>query len=145
MTEQIFDGAGETFEFQYQQLLMADLLLSLHVLFIAFVVFGLVLVIFGGLRDWGWVRNPYFRLCHLGAIGFVVIQSWLNLPCPLTVWENQYRAEAGAIEYSGSFIAHWLSALIYYEAPPWVFMLTYSLFGLMTLLTIFWIRPRPMG
>lgn len=38
-------------------LVLADLVLVVHVAFIAFVIFGLVLVWVGGWRRWGWVRN----------------------------------------------------------------------------------------
>ncbi len=50
-------------------LLAADALLALHVSFVAFVIFGLVLIVVGGLRGWGWVRNRWFRIAHLAAIG----------------------------------------------------------------------------
>jgi hypothetical protein len=145
MDEQIVESGGETFTYQYQQLLVADALLALHVLFIAFVVFGLLMVFAGKFAGWRWVTNPYYRYIHLGAIVFVVLQSWLALPCPLTVWENAYRLEAGGIQYEVSFIAHWLSRLIYYEAPDWIFTLVYSLFGLLSVLSLVWIKPRRIG
>lgn len=145
MQEQlVVESGGESFTSQFQQLLVADLLLVLHVLFIAFVVMGLTLVIAGKLSGWQWVRNPYFRYVHLGAISFVVLQSWLGLPCPLTVWESSYRQAAGDVSYEGSFIAYWLSALIYYQAPGWVFSLTYSLFGGLVLVSLFWVKPRSL-
>lgn len=123
------------------QLYMADGLLLLHTLFVAFVVIGLLLVLAGKPLEWQWVHNPWFRYLHLAAIGFVVVQAWLGLPCPLTVWENAFRVQAGDLEYAGSFIAHWMAALIYYQAPAWVFTTIYSLFGLLTLLSFFWVRP----
>ena len=104
-------------------------------------VLGLVLVLLGKLRGWGWVHNGWFRYLHLGAIGIVVLQAWLGLPCPLTIWENHFRARAGDLVYSGDFIAHWMSELIYYQAPDWVFLAAYSVFGLCTLLSLAWVRP----
>ncbi|HEB86193.1 MAG TPA: DUF2784 family protein, partial [Gammaproteobacteria bacterium] len=50
-------------------LLAADAILLLHVLFVTFVVMGLVLIFAGKVRAWAWVRNPWFRLTHLAAIG----------------------------------------------------------------------------
>ena len=100
-------------------LLGADLLLALHVLFVAFVIFGLVLILLGRLRNWSWVRNPYFRIAHLVAIGVVVIQSWIGVICPLTTWEMALRERAGDAVYTGSFIANWLEQLLYYRAPAW--------------------------
>jgi hypothetical protein len=122
--------------------LAADGLLVLHTLFVAFVVVGLVLVVFGGLRQWQWVRNPWFRLLHLGAIGFVVVQSWAGQLCPLTVWENALRRRAGEAGYSQSFIGHWLETLLYYDAPAWVFVVAYTAFGTLVLASWWWVKPR---
>ncbi len=121
--------------------MIADVILLIHVLFVAFVVLGLVLTLVGGYLGWGWVRNVRFRLLHLLAIGFVVIQSWLGGVCPLTRWESTLRARAGGEVYSGSFIAHWLHRLLYYDAPPWVFGLCYTLFGALVLASWWWVAP----
>jgi hypothetical protein len=122
--------------------LAADGLLVLHTLFVAFVVFGLVLVVIGGLRQWQWVRNPWFRLLHLVAIGFVVVQSWAGQICPLTLWENSLRRCAGEAGYSQSFIGHWLETLLYYDAPAWAFVVAYTGFGTLVLATWWWVKPR---
>jgi len=55
--------------------LLADLVLLLHVLFVAFVVFGLLLIVLGRPLGWVWVRNPYFRSVHLVAIVIVAAQA----------------------------------------------------------------------
>jgi len=60
-------------------LLLADVFLLVHVLFVAFVVFGLVLIIVGKFLSWSWVRNPWFRWGHLLGIGIVVVQSWFGV------------------------------------------------------------------
>ena len=121
--------------------LAADLLLLLHVTFVVFVVAGLVLILLGAWRGWAWIRNPWFRLAHLLAIGVVVLQAWLGRICPLTTWEMALRAKAGDETYAGAFITHWLQALLYYEAPMWVFALAYTLFG--ALVVVSWIRIPP--
>ena len=124
-------------------LLAADMMLFAHALFVAFVVLGLFLVLCGKLLSWGWVRNRTFRLVHLLAIGVVVLQSWLGVVCPLTTWEMALRAKAGDATYGGSFISHWLETLLYYNAPAWVFVVCYTLFGLLVLVSWFWVRPNP--
>lgn len=126
---------------KYLYLLAADAILLLHVLFVAFVVCGLILIFTGKLRNWAWVRNFWFRLAHLGAIVIVVLQSWLGMICPLTIWEMELRTRAGDVVYSGSFIGHWLQALLYYSAPEWVFILAYSLFGGLVIASWIWVRP----
>lgn len=123
-------------------LLLADALLIIHVLFVAFVVLGLFAVYAGYFLNWQWVRNRVFRIVHLCAIGYVVVQSWLGSVCPLTTWEMALREEAGAATYAGSFIQHWLQSLLYYHAPDWVFMVVYSVFGGLVLASWFVVRPR---
>lgn len=123
-------------------LLAADVILLLHVLFVAFVVIGLVFIFVGKVRDWSWVRNPWFRLIHLAAITIVVVQSWLGHICPLTTIEMALRSRAGDTVYSGSFLSHWLESILYYQIPPWIFMLCYLAFGVVVVASWFWIRPR---
>ncbi len=126
-------------------LLAADLLLFGHVLFVAFVVLGLALVLLGKPLGWAWVCNPWFRFVHLAAIAVVVLQSWIGLICPLTTWEMALRERAGDVVYSGSFISYWLESLLYFQAPAWVFTLCYTVFGAAVAASWFWIRPRPFA
>jgi hypothetical protein len=121
---------------------LADLILLLHSSFVVFVIVGLVFVLMGGLRGWRWVRNPWFRWAHLLAIGIVVAQAWLGVLCPLTTLEMALRERAGDAVYPGSFIAHWLEALLYYEAPAWVFTACYTVFGFLVVASWYVIRPR---
>jgi hypothetical protein len=125
--------------------ILSDLVLLLHASFVVFVVLGLVLVFWGRIRSWRWVRNPWFRWVHLLAIGIVVAQTWLGMLCPLTILENVLRRQAGDAVYTGSFVAHWLGVLLYYEAPWWVFTLCYTVFGLAVVGIWFFVRPRPFG
>jgi len=55
--------------------LMADLILVIHALFVAFVVLGLFAVLSGKYLRWSWVRNLRFRLFHLAAIGVVNMEQ----------------------------------------------------------------------
>jgi hypothetical protein len=124
-------------------LILADLVLLLHVLFVMFVVGGLVLIFIGKARAWRWVRNPWFRLAHILAISFVVVQSWFAIMCPLTTLENILRQNAGGAVYKGDFIAHWLQAILYYNAPAWVFAVCYTIFGVLVLASWTIVRPMP--
>jgi len=123
----------------------ADAILLLHVLFVGFVVLGLLLVFMGRIRSWSWVRNPWFRSAHLLAIAVVVAQSWLGVICPLTSLEMALRERAGHAVYAGGFITHWLEAILYYQAPPWVFVVCYTIFGALVIAGWYWVRPRPFG
>jgi len=120
--------------------LLADVVLAVHVAVVAFVVGGLVVVIAGNLLRWRWVNGLWFRIAHLGAIAFVVAETWLGMVCPLTSLEVWLRANAWQGGYTGGFIEHWLQRLLYYDAPPWVFTTVYSLFGLAVVVT-WWCYP----
>lgn len=123
----------------------ADLVLLVHTSFVLFVVLGLVLILCGAALHWSWIRNPWFRLGHLLAIAVVVLQSWLDVLCPLTTLEIALRQRASDAPYAGSFMAHWLEALLYYRAPAWVFMLCYTLFGAAVAISWYYVRPRPFS
>jgi hypothetical protein len=124
-------------------LFLANLILATHALFVAFVVLGLVAVLLGKYRHWGWVRNLRLRLTHLVAIGIVIAESWLGLVCPLTEWESRSREAAGGAAYSSSFIQHWLHEILFYDFDPWVFTAAYTLFGILVLLAWLLVPPEP--
>lgn len=122
--------------------LLADGVLFTHIAFVGFVVIGLVLILLGGFRGWSWVRNRWFRYAHLAAIGLVVVQAWLGIVCPLTTLEMHLREKAGDATYQGTFIAHWLHRLLFFNAPPWVFTLYYTAFALAVIASWWLVRPR---
>ena len=120
----------------------ADAILVIHALFVGFVVLGLLCILLGGARGWHWVRNFWFRLAHLLAIAVVVLQSWVGMICPLTIWESALRRAAGGDAYPDTFIGYWLGRLLYYQAPGWVFALVYTAFGALVFASWYWIRPN---
>jgi len=120
--------------------LLADCVLIVHTAFIAFVIGGLLLTWIGGLARWRWVHGRVLRSAHLAAIGLVVVQAYLRIPCPLTMWENHLREMAGQEGYPpGGFIAYWLHRAIFFQAEPWVFTLCYSLFGLLVVASLYFV------
>lgn len=120
---------------------LADAVLVVHVLFVAFVVVGFVLILAGLARGWAWVRHRGFRGLHLVAILFVALEAWFGIECPLTTLESALRARAGGPGYQASFVEDWLYRLLYYQAEPWVFTLAYTLFGAAVLAT-WWLGRR---
>lgn len=125
--------------------LIADAILVVHALIVAFVLLGLVLILVGGARHWIWVRNFRFRLAHLATIGFVAIQAWLGRLCPLTVWEAQLRRTAGQAFHEQSFIQFWVGRLLFFDLPWWVFVAAYTVCGLLVVLAWWWVPPRRPG
>lgn len=122
--------------------LLADALLALHVGIVVFVVGLLPLILLGGALDWRWVRHFGLRLTHFGLMVFIAAQAWLGQLCPLTVWEQDLRRISGQGSYGESFIEHWLSRLLYWEAPWWVFVAAYTAFAGLVALSWWWVRPR---
>jgi Protein of Unknown function (DUF2784) len=123
-------------------IVLADLVVVLHVGYVAFVILGELAVLLGILFKWDWVRNRTFRLLHLAAIGVVVFESWSGIVCPLTTWENWLREQAGQSVEQGDFIARWVHQILFYRADPGVFTWIYSAFGALVVLTLILAPPR---
>jgi hypothetical protein len=116
----------------------ADALLVLHFAIVVFIAGGLILTWIGAALGWGWVRNPWFRYLHLGAIGFVALEAIIGVTCPLTEWEDALRG-GGSGE---SFVGRWVRTLLYYRAPEWVFTMLYVSWAAATLVTLRLLPPR---
>ena len=106
-------------------MLLADLVLIIHFLYVLFVVGSLPVIWLGAWLKLTFVRNPWFRYLHLAAILFVVIESLLGVVCPLTLWENTLRQ----IETNNSFIQQWLHKIMFYTVPESLFTVVYVLFA----------------
>ena len=115
----------------------ADALLVLHFAIVLFIVGGLILTWAGVALGWGWIRNPWFRYLHLGAIVFVAAEALLGIACPLTIWEDMLRGGVRA----ESFVGRWVERLLYYRAPEWVFTAAYVAWTAATLVTLRLVPP----
>jgi hypothetical protein len=122
--------------------LLADVVVAIHLSYICYVIFGQAAILLGLMRRWGWIRNPYFRLSHLAAIVIVAGESLLELPCPLTLWEDRLRALAGHAAKQGSFICRGLDALIFYDLEPSAFTWIYVGFAAIVIVTLVMASPR---
>jgi hypothetical protein len=126
---------------------LADVILVVHFVFVAFVVGGLAIIWLGRFLGWQFVRNRRFRLGHLGAMGFVLWEALAGRDCPLTLWEHDLRVLTGNGQaYPGSFVQYWLHRVLFYEASETVFCLLYALFFVLLCLSWWVVRPnRRMG
>lgn len=121
---------------------LADLVAFIHLLYVLFVVLGQITIIIGVFRNWGFVRNFWFRIIHLAAILIVSFQEIFNLRCPLTILEDYLNDLAGRhYEKDLTFIGRLLNKLIYHEFPDWVFSMMYIGFGGLVLLTLIMFPP----
>lgn len=122
--------------------LLADGVAWVHLGFVAFVVGGLVLVVVGAVLRWGWVRNVWFRVAHLGAIGFVAVRCWVSLPCPLTALERSLRGSAADGGGSAVHLAH---VGVLRGAPAGPFAVGVTVFFVITLIAFAVYGPRWRG
>ena len=90
-------------------MLLADLVVVLHLLWIVFLIFGAVP---GHYRR--WARN-----IHLAALAYSLALEIFGWTCPLTHLENWlrriYQPESA---YGGGFMAHYAQQLVYPDLPP---------------------------
>lgn len=119
---------------------VADMVLILHAGFVLFVAGGLVAIVVGNIRGWALVNRYWFRGVHVLAILVVVLESWFGIVCPLTALESHARIAAGVDGYATSFIEHWVGGMLFFDLPPWVFVVLYTVFGLLVLLS-WWQYP----
>lgn len=84
---------------------LADAVLVLHLAFIVFVAAG-------GLLVW---RFPRLAWAHVPAALWGAIIELTGGVCPLTPLEVALRQRAGDAGYSGGFIEHYVTGLIYPE------------------------------
>ena len=99
----------------------AELILILHFCIVFFVVFGLVALPIGFLKNYSWTRNIKFRVAHLLLMGIITLEAIFGITCPLTIIENTLRQ----IDYQQSFVAYWVSQFIYWDLPAYFFVTLY--------------------
>ena len=122
---------------------LADVILLLHFAFVLFVVGGLIAIWVGYFARWNFVRNPWFRVAHLLAMGVVVAESVCGVICPLTTWEADLREKSGGSpRYAGSFIQHWVHRAMFFEVPERVFTVIYVAFFALIVLSLVVVKPR---
>ncbi|MEO8767417.1 MAG: DUF2784 domain-containing protein [Nitrosospira sp.] len=112
-------------------MLLADIILIIHFLFVLFVVGSLPLIWIGAWMGWDFVRNFRFRLVHLAAILLVVGESLIGMVCPLTSLEDSLRRTATG----SNFIQRWLHRILFYDAPEWILSTIYVLFAFLVAIT----------
>jgi ABC-type multidrug transport system permease subunit len=121
---------------------LADLIVALHLAYVVFVIAGLVFVLVGALLGWKWIRRRGFRLTHLICTLIVPIEALAGFICPLTTLENWLRVAANQSPSEASFVGRLVRHMLFYEAPPWVFTISYVVFGMLVLAVWFLIPPR---
>jgi Protein of Unknown function (DUF2784) len=83
--------------------LLADATVVLHLLFVAFVVCGGLLVL-------RWRRVAWVHVPAVAWGAWIEFAGWI---CPLTPLENWLRARGGAATYTTSFVERYLLPVLY--------------------------------
>ena len=120
-------------------MLIADFILTLHLLVVAFNAGGLLAILIGAPLGWSWIRDRRFRVTHVALMSFVTVEAMLGVSCPLTVLEDWLRGVSG----QQSFVQRWVGALIYWDVPPGVFTVLYLLVTILIVVAWKIVPPRP--
>ena len=87
---------------------LAFVVLSIHALFILWVVFGAFLT----------RSRPALRWLHIASLVWGILTEVLPWPCPLTLLENWLEGQAAIEPYQGGFLLHYLDKLVYPDISP---------------------------
>ena len=82
---------------------LADLVVIIHLSFVAFVIAG-------GLLALKWRQFAYI---HIPAVGWAVVVEIMGWVCPLTPVEIWLRENAGEKGYTTGFIEHYILPVLY--------------------------------
>jgi hypothetical protein len=103
---------------------LAQAVLGVHLVVIAFNVFGLIAIPLGGWLGWRWVRVRWCRWLHLASMALVAIQAVAGQICVLTVLQARLSGSSGAPE---PLIMGVVNRLIFWPLPLWAFAVFYVL------------------
>lgn len=91
-------------------IVLAVLMLMIHLAWLALVIFGAI-----------WTRGrPLWSAFHMLALAWGIVVELGPWPCPLTVAESYFETRAGFFAYQGSFLLHYLDAIVYPNLPSWL-------------------------
>lgn len=90
--------------------LAACLILTFHLAWLALLIFAAF-----------WTRGrPAWSAVHIFALLWGILVEVSPSPCPLTLAEQYFESRAGWTAYHGSFLLHYLDAIVYPNLPGWV-------------------------
>ena len=117
---------------------MADLLMTMHFLWVLFMVLGLPV---GLLTRW-----PTLRWLHLAGMMITASLALTGAQCPLTVWEELLRRHVDhSFTFDGGFLAHYLSFILFPRVDPWILRGASVLWGVLTVAAMIVIKPVKRG
>jgi hypothetical protein len=122
---------------------LADLMVAIHVGYVAYVVLGQLAVWAGLVFRRRWARNFWFRVTHLAAILFVAAEEVIGMRCPLTEWEEHFRTQAGQPVSGETFLSRLMHNLIFIDfEQKWMYAAIHIGCAAVVLLTFVIWPPR---
>jgi uncharacterized protein DUF2784 len=123
---------------------LADLIVIIHFLYVAYVVVGQLAIFAGVLLKWQWIRNPWFRWTHLVMICIVAVESIFDFRCPLTDWQVDLEKLAGRQGSARPFVAQLFENLLFcnVDVDHWAFKVGYISFAVLVIACLWLAPPR---
>lgn len=112
--------------------ILADITIIIHFLFILYVALGGLLVL-------KWNRTAFIHIPAATWGALIMFMGWI---CPLTYVENDLRQLAGQEAYSGGFIEHYITPLIYPDSLTRELQISVGIFGLVLNFVVYGIVVR---
>ena len=89
---------------------LAVLVLGIHLAWILWAITGAL-----------WTRGrPWLTALHVLSLIWGIVVEVGPWPCPLTLAEQHFEAKAGMHTWTGSFLMHYIDAIVYPNVPWWL-------------------------
>ena len=115
---------------------LAEAVLAIHLLVIAFNLFGLIAIPLGGAFGWRFVRVRWWRWLHVASMAIVALQAIVGQVCFLTILQASLVGQTAKTPLIVSIV----DRLVYWPIPFWVFEAAYvALFAFV--IALLWLVP----
>ncbi len=111
-------------------LFFADIILFFHFILVFFITILFFIVPIGYKFEWNWVSSIKVRVIHFFLMLLITIETFFEITCPLTYFENTLRGNL----HSASFVGKLVSQLIYWNLPNIFFTVIYFVCLIWTLI-----------
>ena len=123
----------------------ANLVALLHIGYFLFVLGGVVAIIAGHIRQWSWIRRPWLRLLHLGAVFLVLFEEVTGIPCVLNLLQWALRSGATGQQQATEGVGGVLDFLLYGTISPLALDIIYWSMGALVLLLLWKVPIQSRG
>jgi len=104
---------------------LAQLVLAIHMAIAAFVIFGMIAIPLGALRQWPFVFGFAWRSIHLAAVSSIALQKLAGKTCFLSVWEFGLLDQAADAHQRIPPLHSLAIDIMHWNMPLWFFTALY--------------------